>query len=410
MENRAVEVAEHVIGSINRADTTALTTAMRIEEIHSGLADRLMARREEIEQATLTRIHSVSSPDEGLDPEYLDGLRTAVSAALDYGIAAVAHSGDRPPPIPTVLLAQARLAARHGVRLETVLRRYVAGHSLLGDFLIQEAERNARSAGVVLKTTLRTQASVLDRLLSAVGEEYAREAKAGSITVEQRRVEHIERLLAGEPLDTPISLEYDFQLHHIGVIASGPEGLVAISALAKALDCRLLTARPNDSATWAWLGARRKLDIEDFQLHASPGWPEVRLAVGEPGGELAGWRLTHQQARAVLPIAMGHPPGITRYADVALLASIRQDEVLRTSLQNLYLTPLSEASHGGAVLRETLRAYFASNRNVSSAAAVLRIDRHTVTKRIRVVEERVGRTLDECALDLQIALRLAEVI
>jgi hypothetical protein len=33
-----------------------------------------------------------------------------------------------------------RLAARKGVRLDTVLRRYLAGYTLFGDFLIEETE------------------------------------------------------------------------------------------------------------------------------------------------------------------------------------------------------------------------------------------------------------------------------
>jgi hypothetical protein len=52
---------------------------MRIEEIRTGLAERLQARRAGIEQAALTRIlHSVSDPGESSDPEYLEGLRTAL--------------------------------------------------------------------------------------------------------------------------------------------------------------------------------------------------------------------------------------------------------------------------------------------------------------------------------------------
>ena len=45
----------------------------------------------------------------------------------------------REAPVPVALLAQARLAARVGVSLDAVLRRYFAGYTLLGDFLIEEA-------------------------------------------------------------------------------------------------------------------------------------------------------------------------------------------------------------------------------------------------------------------------------
>jgi len=47
---------------------------MRIEEIRRRLT-RACARRAEIEQATLTRVSSISDPKENPDPEYSEGSR-----------------------------------------------------------------------------------------------------------------------------------------------------------------------------------------------------------------------------------------------------------------------------------------------------------------------------------------------
>ena len=127
---------------------------MRIEEIRRGLTMRLRKRRAEIEQATLTRVSSISDPKEKPDPEYSEGIKAAVTAAIEFGIEAVERSEEHPPPIPTTLLSQARLAARHGVKLETVLRRYLAGYTLLGDFLIEESERGGPLKGASLKRLL----------------------------------------------------------------------------------------------------------------------------------------------------------------------------------------------------------------------------------------------------------------
>ena len=83
------------------------------------------------------------------------------------------------------MLEQARLAARTGVGLDTVLRRYVAGYALLEDFIVREAERvwlpvrglrdvNAQISGLV------------DRLITEVsrayGEELARAAPTASVS------------------------------------------------------------------------------------------------------------------------------------------------------------------------------------------------------------------------------------
>jgi DNA-binding PucR family transcriptional regulator len=98
-----------------------------------------------------------------------------------------------------------------------------------------------------------------------------------------------------------------------------------------------------------------------------------------------------------------------RYSDVALLASALQDEVLASSLQRLYLDPLAYERDGGATLRHTLRAYFLACRQVSSTAAVLGVSRQTVAVRLRTIEERIGRSLDGCASEMDTALRMQEL-
>ncbi|HWC47817.1 MAG TPA: helix-turn-helix domain-containing protein, partial [Solirubrobacterales bacterium] len=93
--------------------------------------------------------------------------------------------------------------------------------------------------------------------------------------------------------------------------------------------------------------------------------------------------------------------------DVAVLASLLRDDLGATSLRQLYLEPLESMRDGGKAARETLRAYFATQRNVSSTAAALGVDRRTVTNRLRAVEELFGRPLADFATDLEMALRLA---
>ncbi len=61
------------------------------------------------------------------------------------------------------------------------------------------------------------------------------------------------------------------------------------------------------------------------------------------------------------------------------------------------------------MLRQTLRAYFAAERNASSTAAALGVSRQTVINRLRVVEERLGRSLGSCAVEVEAALRLEDM-
>ncbi len=375
------------------------------EEARTRLARRLRSRHEEIEQAALTRVYAVSDPMEIADPEYKEGLPAAVSAALGYGIAAFECTEDRSPPTPTELLSQARLAARNRITLDAVMRRYIAGYTVFGDFLIEAAEEEGISSSSSLKALLRIQAALLDRLLSSVTDEYNREqGQHGSTT--GRKAEQVRRLLVGELLDAP-GLEYDFGAHHLGVIASGDRAAKNLHEALADLDCRSLLVPAGEEAAWAWLGARRRIDPGEVEARLRES--SLRVAIGEPAKELSGWRLSHRQAQASMPIAQRGPERVVCYRDVALLASILGDDLLVTSLHQIFLGPLEKERDGGEAAKKTLRAYFAAARHVSSTAAALGINRNTVSKRLAAIERAIGRPLDSCGTELEAALRLEDL-
>jgi PucR C-terminal helix-turn-helix domain/GGDEF-like domain len=368
------------------------------------LRSRLEDRREEIEEALLTRVYGIAEP-RAADPAYVEGLRAAVATALDYGLTTIERGEDRAPPVPATLLVQARIAARSGVSLDTVLRRYFAGYSLLGDHLIEVAGQSGLK-DAALKRLLRGQAALFDRLLAIVSEEHRREIQVRPHTTQQRRAQLVRRLLEGELIDTA-ELAYELAGHHLGIVASGPGGQEAIQSLARSFDCHLLFVRPGEGAFWAWLGGRRRIDPELIERVAPTVLPpRTFLAIGEPGEEVSGWRFTHRQAAAALPVALHRSERFARYSKAALLASVLQDDLLATSLRQLYLEPLEGERDGGAGARETLRAYFAADRNISSAAVMLGLSRQGAGKRLRAIEERLGRPLASCGLELEAALWL----
>ncbi len=375
-----------------------------------GLADRLRERSEEIEQATLTRVHAVSDPSEVDDPEYALGLREAVSAGVAYAIAAIDAIGREPAPVPDQLLGQARAAARNGVPLDTVLRRYSAGYTLLGDFLIREAEDGALPISRAdLKRALRSVSTIFDRLVASVSEAYTREADRRPTTSEQRRVERVRRLLDGEPIDTG-GLDYEFDNWHLGAIVAGGGARAAIRSLAAAHNRQVLQVQGSPETIWAWLGGKGKLTAADALSHFSSNQPdEISLALGEAGKGLQGWRLTHRQARAAFPIALRGMPSVCHYTEVALLASTLGDELLSDSLRKAYLIPLEDERDGGASLRTTLLAYFAAGRNVSSAAAALGVSRQTIKNRLARAEEKIGGPLGAHAAEIETALQMHDL-
>ncbi len=373
-----------------------------------ALRDRLAARRAEIEQSVLVRISAVSDPTETGDPAYVEGLRAAVVAALDYGLSGIEHGEAAVHSMPQELLVQARLAARTGVGLDTVLRRYFAGYTLLGDVLIQEA-RAGPALSRALRDVSREQAILFDRLIAAVTAEYTRELERKARTVKQERFQRIEQLLAGDLLDTS-DLAYDFNAWHLGAIAAGPQAEAATRELLGDLDCQTLFVHRGGGTIWLWLGARRMVDpAELLESACHLDSTKLRIAFGEPGKTLSGWRMTHRQAASAFRVAMRIPEKAIRYGDVALLASILRDDLLASFLHRAYLDPLALERDGGETLRQTLRAYFGAERNVSSTAAALKVKRHTVAKRLRAVEEKIGRPIESCSAELEVALQLDQL-
>ncbi|HXR60169.1 MAG TPA: helix-turn-helix domain-containing protein [Solirubrobacterales bacterium] len=379
----------------------------RSEEARALLAARLRERLPELQGAIATRVYAISDPRTVADPAYLEGLNDAVAAAVEYRLA-VLEAGERnAPPLPTVLLAQARLDARDGVPLDTVLRRYFAGNALFGDFLVEEAER-AEVPSSALRQLLAAQATVADRLIAAVSSEHAREAKSRPTSPAERRRECVKSLLAGELVDHS-DLGYDLDALHLALMAKGQGAEEAMRELAGRLDRRLLAVNREEELVWAcWLGGQRPLAAEEAIAAVAELAPSgLFVTVGEPGEGLAGWRFSHRQAKAALPIAQRSGRPILRYADVAVLAAIDRDDLVAASLRQLYLEPLEAMRDGGKLARETLRAYFEAERNVSSTAAALGVDRRTVRNRLGAIEEQLGRPLRGPLADLEIALRLA---
>jgi diguanylate cyclase with GGDEF domain len=182
----------------------------------------------------------------------------------------------------------------------------------------------------------------------------------------------------------------------------------AIRELARPLDRRLLLVPRGEGAVWAWLGGRRALDPAELGPIAE-GLPEqVSLAIGEPGEGIGGWCLSHRQAKAALPIALRSPEPFTRYADVALLASIMQDDLLATSLREIYLKPLAQERDGGRWRGRRCGP------TLGRGGMCLRRRRHWGSTAIprpiacARVEQAIGRPLDALAAELEAVLRLEE--
>jgi hypothetical protein len=382
-----------------------------LEEVRAEVVERLRVRRPQIEEAIFARIRGAGFGHVGEDDaDYAVGLHAAVAAAVELSLRAL--QGDEEPlrELPSAAIKQARRAARLGVSLDTVLRRYIAGQALLADFIMEEAASSGFSGDeTLLQQHLReTQTPLLERLTASVIEAYTDEIERAGGSPGKRRSELVLGLLAGKSGGAvdPAELDYNFDVWHVGLIATGAKAAEFVRAVTAALGCERMAVSRGERTAWVWFGRRRKFTLAELKRLSIERPTDISLASGEPRKGLEGWRLTHREAQAAQLVALRKPPGLTRCSEVVLEAAVLQHGALAVALVETFLSPLDGLGYRGQSARDTLRAYFESRRNVSSTANLLGVARNTVESRLREIEERLGRPLHTCSAQLEVALRL----
>jgi hypothetical protein len=378
-----------------------------LHEIRAELVVRLRSRLAEIEDTVFNRVRQMADPAEGDDPEYRAYLRATVAEAVDYALRGIERGEDWEGQIPEAAAVQARRAARTGVKLDAVLRRYAAGDRLVGEFILDEAAQLPHEA---MRQMMRSQGPHVDRMMAAVATEYMDELERIRRSPAQRVAERVRRLLAADSPVDAAGLDYELDAWHLGLVVTGSRPDVAARTLAAGLNRHPLVVPQGDDSAWTWLGGRDRLAVIEVERYLAAGvLGDVTLALGEPRQGIEGWRLTHYEARAAHQVMLRRPQPIILASDVVLLAAVLRDELLAKSLRETYLTPLDDRGDSGLGLRETLRAYFDAGFNAATAAAALEVDRHTVQRRLRKVEEALGRLLHTCHAELEVALVLDEL-
>jgi hypothetical protein len=253
------------------------------------------------------------------------------------------------------------------------------------------------------------QGSILLRLATELATEFRQEEDRREELSSRRLNALVERLLSGSPAGDG-EVGYNLGMWHLGLLVDGARAMEEARALSESLGTALLAAPREEGMVWAWLGSNRRIPSRAVQ-DALAGRRALRakLAVGEPGRELEGWRSTHFEAKAAFGVAIHRPRCVTCFSDFALEAIALQMPDLTRSLQVTYLAPLGAAKRKGMTLRQTLRAYFGAGRNASSAAVSLRVSRRTVENRLRLIEQKLGRPLPACGAELELALRVEEL-
>jgi DNA-binding transcriptional ArsR family regulator len=381
----------------------SLAAAQRAE-VAAGLA----ARRPEIERLANEAIARVEPPTTAdVSRGYSEGIERAVGAVFDYVLASLTAGSATVGPVPLVALDQARRAAKAGVGLETVLRRYTAGDRALRRVL-------AGQLGGLEPSIVDDVHTLTDEAVDAVMRGAAAEFDAETARLSKLSDPTLLAILGllNEEITVAELDGYVLDRWHIGLVTESDVSRASISRLAESLGAQSLAVNSQLGQSWVWIGRNEAMTAASVE-GVLTGIFEHRAAfgLGEPRAGLSGWRLTHTEARsaAELPDAGSRP--VTRMRSHVLEAAVLETPAFAESLLATYIEPLEhEAAKPAADLRQTMRAYLRSGQNPTSAAQHLGIDRHTVLRRVRKVEDLVGERVEDCFAQLDTALRIATTI
>jgi len=370
------------------------------------IVERLRVARPGLDEAIHAHVREVAPAHAGEDLYYEAGQYAAVAESISFGLDALDPANDSAEPVPPAPLAQARRAARFGVPLEILLRRYHAGQARLLAAVEAEMEQVGLGDPRVAIAMVFILQDCANRLTAEVTREYEREITAAHAP-SPHLAETVERLLAGVSLDSS-RLKYRMDgVWHLCMFAVGDASRRAVGTLAAALNCELLNVPQSESLMLAWFGGFRPIAAADLErVSLGPARQGVILAASEPCRNFEGWRRTYRQAQAALRIALLEQKQITLYSEVAWLTPWIADPALARDLIAIYLGPLNNMRDGGVSARETLRAYFHADGQLEVAAKALEVHRHTLTRRLDTIERQLGYPPHERHAGLALAMRL----
>ena len=131
----------------------------------------------------------------------------------------------------------------------------------------------------------------------------------------------------------------------------------------------------------------------------------ARVALGDPGEGIDGFRTSHVQALEARRVArLGDLPGPVHYADVALAGLLTKDLDQARAFATRELGDLAGADATAERLAGTVLTVLESQGSPRRAAQLLGVHENTVAKRLRAAERLLGRGIDERPSELLAAL------
>lgn len=234
-----------------------------------------------------------------------------------------------------------------------------------------------------------------------------------------RRRQAVMEVLAGrEPVNLgQLSLEvgHVFNAWQVGFIAwsdgddiEAPQQAAVKAWVHDAAESVPLLIQGDREVTWGWTSS---IDWPEWTTKALPAPPpNVKIAVGQPGFGVAGFRDTHAEAVRVRELGSQMKQGaqLLRHSELAPLMLLTVDADRLRRFVSCVLGALAGDSARAEYLRETVRCYLAEGDNVGVVATKMQLHRNTVRGRLELAAQLRGRGLDQDRLSLMLALEIVD--
>jgi PucR-like helix-turn-helix protein/diguanylate cyclase with GGDEF domain len=368
-----------------------LDFTVSFESFGSALVDATVARqRDEIPEFLVSE-----EAGDAADVVVRDAAAVGVAVALS----AIRVPYHLPSRSPAASAREARLAAQQSVPRAALTQSYRVGHAVFQEHFLVHGARVGCSLAA-LRAVTRNMFTYVDWLLPLAEQEYDAERRRLDAAPDRAWFERVRRVLAGR-FDEDLGHPLDGA--HVALVTRGAEDVFA--TLAAALGTTGISVKTPHGEHWAWLAAD---DLAEDELGARLAQLDgVGVAgVGPVETGPKGFVASHRKARLACQLGARRGARVSRYADVALEALAFGGPDAAREFAQKELGTLASDDDRAAVLRDTLRVYFAEGASTPAAARALGIAERTVTYRLRRAEELIARPLSTRRTELETALRL----
>jgi len=372
----------------------------------------------------VTELHTAALSSAGMrpvaeDPVLAEGTRRAnIANLLHWAAANVQRPGERVPvDLGPEVLDGARDLVRRGLD-HSGLDAYRTAQGVAWRRWMEicfELTSDTAELRELLDVSARSITTFIDDTVAAVSSRMAAERAELTRGAHAERRATVSLLLEGAPVGrarAETQLGYGLAGPHTAVIVwSGPGGAGSeqLEAAAEATmrasgAARRLTVVAGAAALWVWLPVGSAPDVPALTAGLAEA-PDVRVAVGRPGGDVDGFRRSHLDAATTqqMMARLTSPQQVARFEDVQLVALLTAEP---TRVAEFLTDTLGDLQGADADTRDTVLGYVRELGNASRTAERLYTHRNTVLRRLARADDLLPRPLADNVVAVAAALEV----